>query len=220
MTDIPATHVCKKCGEEKPYTAEYFYVDRIKKYGLGYTCKPCHNKFPRNRQKAFERNRQWREQNPERRKQQDRLYRERHKETIAARGRLYRLSNPEKRAEEGRLYRERKRALLKQWTSQHELVCLIYWHQRCAVCDAALGGLLDNKNRHIDHWHPLNQPGCPGTIVENMIPLCPSCNTSKHDKLPADWLILHYKPAQVKAILKRVADYFEWVKRQDDEQSA
>lgn len=46
MTDIPVKR-CTKCGEEKPYTNEYFGKDRKKKSGLGSRCIECLRKIGR-----------------------------------------------------------------------------------------------------------------------------------------------------------------------------
>lgn len=38
---IPDKNICRRCKKEFPFTAEYFYRDKYRKYGLDYTCKFC-----------------------------------------------------------------------------------------------------------------------------------------------------------------------------------
>lgn len=116
---------------------------------------------------------------------------------------IYRINKQRRRA--------RKRALPDTWTQQDWFVCLEYWKYCCAVCGYPLKDVFGNAP-HADHWHPLNQPGCPGTIPNNMICLCDRCNRSKHDDLPDDWLMKKFGKKKAAAILKRINAYFDWVK--------
>ena len=40
----PETKVCPCCGEEFPFTTEYFWRNRSFRYGLGAYCKDCNHK--------------------------------------------------------------------------------------------------------------------------------------------------------------------------------
>lgn len=58
-----------------------------------------------------------------------------------------------------------------------------------------------------------------------MVPLChgkkgvpsgePSCNVSKHNHDPESWLVSRFGKRKARAILKRIAAYFAWVREQD-----
>ena len=97
-----------------------------------------------------------------------------------------------------------------------------YWDGRCAVCGRQTGFWTFTA---LDHWIPLNNSECPGTIPTNMIPLChgkkgvpigdPSCNVSKHDKTPETWLIQRFGKCKASQILKQIEAYFEWVRQQN-----
>jgi hypothetical protein len=83
-----------------------------------------------------------------------------------------------------------------------------YWHFSCAVCERENGFQWIIA---IDHWIPLKQPECPGTVATNMIPLCHgagSCNTLKSNKLPFQWLTDRYGNRKATKIAATIADYF------------
>lgn len=76
---------CSKCGEEKPFTIQYFPKDKRNKCGLSYRCKLCNNEHAkeyrennlekakasnlasqkRNRKKRTEQHKKWRKNNPD-----------------------------------------------------------------------------------------------------------------------------------------------------------
>lgn len=95
---------------------------------------------------------------------------------------------------------------------------LDYFGNHCAVCGkpAGLWHVLAQ-----DHWIPLKSPDCPGTIPNNIIPLCHArkdgefgCNNSKSSRLPETWLLEKYGKRQAKKILNRINTYFEWLTTQ------
>ena len=73
---------CTGCGEEKPLTAEYFYIDRSSASGYRCECKICRNKI----------NRKYREENPDRAK----IYYKDNREKVRAGQKKWREANPEK----------------------------------------------------------------------------------------------------------------------------
>ena len=93
---------------------------------------------------------------------------------------------------------------------------LAYFGNKCAVCgrSADFWTVLA-----ADHWYPLSRENSLGTIPANMIPLChtrpkapagnPSCNTSKSNKMPDEWLIAQFGKRKAKQIMKRIESYFE-----------
>lgn len=55
-------HVCKKCKEKKPFTSQYFVVDKARSSGLRETCKDCRNKQTRSwYQKSYNDNQDFRD---------------------------------------------------------------------------------------------------------------------------------------------------------------
>ena len=55
---------------------------------------------------------------------------------------------------------------------------LAYFEYRCAYCGAA-----DRLQQ--EHFIPLSKGG--GYTASNIVPACPRCNFSKHDKMPEEW---------------------------------
>lgn len=91
--------------------------------------------------------------------------------------------------------RSRQLELPYNWNVTYWNLCLRYWDYRCCVCG-------EDQNLHADHWIPLSDPDCPGTIPENMIVLCRSCNVQKRNRLPRVWLPMKLgeEPAEKKLV--------------------
>lgn len=153
-------------------------------------------------------------------------YRQTNKEKIAIRKRAYRQLNKEKiaaydtkrrkdRPEIIRLQnvkrRARKRALPYTFTREQWESCLEYFNYCCAVCGCQLRDLFGNIEPHADHWIPLSNPDCTGTVVTNMICLCNTCNLHKNAKHPEQWLIAKYGERKARIVLARVHEYFSRV---------
>lgn len=224
--DIIPLKRCTQCGLEKPATPEYFYRCAKLKCGLKAYCKACDRVYDkhtaertadylkRNADRIAEYTREYQKRNAERLADYLRLYNRRNAEQIAQRKRDYNRRKPEVRLISGHRRRTRKLSLPVTFTDKHWQLCLEYWHGHCAVCGVQLRDLFGNIEPHADHWHPLNQPGCPGTTPDNMICLCNKCNLSKNDSLPVDWLHKRYSKRKAKPILDRIKAYFEWIEKQ------
>jgi hypothetical protein len=108
--------------------------------------------------------------------------------------------------------RARRAALPDTFTETEANFMLTYWHFCCAICGNQRGFFWSLAH---DHWIPLASPQCPGTIAENIIPLCHGqggCNNSKADKDPVVWLKSRYSSHQVKRILAAIEAYFAVVR--------
>jgi hypothetical protein len=111
--------------------------------------------------------------------------------------------------------RARKRALSDNFTASDWQRALDYFNDCCAVCERPMNGLFHAP--HADHWIPLSSPDCPGTIPDNMVPLCggmDGCNQSKNDRPAAEWLASKFGKRKSATILARIEAYFEWVRSQ------
>lgn len=106
--------------------------------------------------------------------------------------------------------RARKRALPDTFTPKQWVACLEYFNYCCAVCGNQLRDLFGEVSPHADHWIPINYKGedNPGTVAENMVCLCNSCNPSKSDKMPEVWLKETYGTRRANEILARIQAYF------------
>ena len=85
---------CRKCGEEKPATAEFFYKDTRRKDGLKSCCKPCTN----------EQSRVYRAANVDVIKEKARAYNAANVDVINEKARAARAADPEKHREKRRAY--------------------------------------------------------------------------------------------------------------------
>src|SRR5512141_2961524 len=87
-----------------------------------------------------------------------------------------------------RAYVLRKRKLPDTFTDQDWQRALEYWDYKCAVCGRPRGLW---HTLAADHWIPLSDPECPGTIPTYIVPLCHGeggCNNSKRSRSPQAWL--------------------------------
>lgn len=102
----------------------------------------------------------------------------------------------------------RIRNLPNTWTKAEYTFMMQYWHFSCAICGNEEGFMWSIVG---DHWVPLASPDCPGTIAENMLPLCNGnggCNTFKQDRDPHTWLLERFGPRKAAQMEKAIAAYF------------
>lgn len=109
--------------------------------------------------------------------------------------------------------RARKHGLPMIFTADDWQRCLNYWRGRCAYCGRQANNLFTPA--HQEHFIPLVSPDCPGTVPWNMLPACGSCNHSKRDKSPTEWLTQKFGQRRAAEILARIEVYFEWVRQQN-----
>lgn len=137
---------------------------------------------------------------------------ERRREIDKIRQRRWRKRHPTKNKLRYIRYKTRKKLLPNTLTNTQWRVCLEYWGYRCAVCGKpATGGL----KLSLDHWIPLAHPACPGTVADNIIPLCfgpNGCNNSKNSHDPMLWLIKKYDTITALNIHLRVMAYFTYIR--------
>lgn len=195
--------------------------------------------YQKNRARIYAKNREYKERNKEWYREYDREYRIKNKERIyeqkkqwvkknrdginASHRAFYRLNRakiaqwqreyakayPEKKVIREARRRARKRQLPSTFTAQDWQFCIEYFNYTCAVCGCQLRDMFGNIEPHADHWIPLANPDCPGTVPRNMVCLCNSCNLSKGAKLPEKWLTEGYGAKKAKQILQRIQNYFE-----------
>lgn len=113
--------------------------------------------------------------------------------------------------------RARIRSLPNTFTVHHWQLCLEYWKETCAICNYPLKDVFGEISHNADHWIPMadKRTDNPGTVPENMICLCDSCNSSKNDADPVVWLEKRYGKRKASAIIQRIETYFDWIKKQD-----
>lgn len=167
--------------------------------------------------------RQWRQANPDKVKEHKRKDAVRNKASYLRRSRKWQENNRESHNEKlrqqyaddpipmlvrGANYRARKRSLPNTLTDNEWQRALDYFEHRCAVCNRPQG--LWHKLA-MDHWIPINDDDCPGTIATNVLPLCHGvggCNNSKRDSNPLEWLIENFGERNALHIADRINSYF------------
>lgn len=204
----PATRICSKCGTEYPLTSEFWHAYKKNPYGLRPDCKVCNNA---KRRHTYENNR-------ERTKETFERWYAINSYRVKAASIRWEKENPEKSRVRNQRKRARRRSLPSTLTVKQWQQCLDYFGHTCAVC---------GRSRDLwhtlaqDHWIPVAHPDCPGTTALNIVPLCHSkkggtdgCNNLKSDMRAEDWIISRFGKHKAAEILRRIASYFEWVKRQ------
>lgn len=130
--------------------------------------------------------------------------RQKHKLWVVENKERFRVSQHKSRA--------RRRSLPATLTSEQWEFALNYFNGCCAVCERPSG--LWHKIV-MDHWIPVANPECPGTVVANMIPLChgiDGCNNSKANYPAEEWLIKKFGKRKSKTIISKIEHYFAQLK--------
>lgn len=209
VTLVDGKRMCRRCGNRYPETKEYFYTSG--KHFQSY-CKKC-DKY---RRKINDQNRpdlkarrsaRWR--NSHEKYQQEYWKRNRFRllpinkeryylQRFTARYRYLRRINENKR-------RARKAKFPCENIDRFIPLAEKYFDSCCPYCGTEFTG-----GYHIDHYIPISHPNCPGHIPTNVIPVCPKCNLSKHNKLPDMWIRETFN-TNADAIIGKIADYFYFV---------
>lgn len=130
----------------------------------------------------------------------------RNKNRLRQQARLWRAENPARNAATQHRWRARRRGLPDTLTGAEWQAALNYFGGRCAYCNRE-GDLSQ------DHFIALSDPECPGTVGWNILPACLSCNSSKKNLPPKQWLRCKFGK-QAEEIEQRIRAYFERIERQ------
>lgn len=166
--------------------------------------------FQSHKAECYLRQRQRYREHPERVRESNRLYRIKAKEhrkqlhddyyrlnrdRIAEYCREFRLTHRELYRQYAQARRTRKMCLPSTLQFQDWLECLEYFSYSCAYCGSSFGTLTQ------DHVIPIVSGG--GYTVDNIVPACCSCNSSKNAKEFTEWYRSRefYSPAREEAIL-------------------
>lgn len=201
---------CTKCKKIKPLDTEYDDYKNTS-YGKYPSCRDCRKehyhanqdtvqKYRReNRDKLIAKSKKYREENKDKVKQTNAAYKEAHKQEISDNRKKYYRENKERlldyskqrwssyyyeeNKESLKLNNQKRRALLRELPndiSEEEVQeILTRFNNKCA--------LSDSTEYHLDHFIALST-GHVGTVKQNMIPLSPSLNKSKHARNPFEWV--------------------------------
>lgn len=207
---------CTTCGQVFPGTTEYFHKHKTGHNGLTAECKSCH----------YKRSRKWVELHTEECKIYHKKYytehRSRHNELIMLKyyenptpfklSRKRYLNSPRGKAT-SKLHNQKRimkeHSLPTDFTTDDWLSCLDYWNGQCAYCGCQQGFW---NPITAEHFIPISNPNCPGTVRRNIIPACSSCNSSKLNRDADQWAIKKFGKRKATNILKRIREYLDQFK--------
>lgn len=210
MTD--PTKRCTHCKQIKPLSE--FGKHKSQPDGYHYQCKECSNGMARaiyrtekGRARKLAENRRSKQKHKEKRNAESREYNRLHWDRLREIQKKDRKNNPDRIRAKNNRRRARMVNLPCLFTVDDWNFALEFFNHRCAVCGRP-AGLWHTLAQ--DHWIPLSNPNCPGTVPSNIVPLCHGdngCNNSKHSRDPIEWLNSRYGPQKAKHILKRIEEY-------------
>jgi len=181
------TKICIECGTEKPATNEYFGAHKTCKDGLRNQCKECKNKYSKkynpkyyenNKEKTKEQAKEYRNNNKEKVKESKNKYRLTHLEEERMSKRIYLINNRDKVNLCHQKRKAKKRKLPRNLTVEQWEKIKSDFNNSCAYCGSKLPLAQE-------HFIPLSKGG--EYTVNNIIPSCQSCNSSKRDKSFFEW---------------------------------
>lgn len=190
---------CTKCGEEK--ASEEFYRDRSKKDGLMTKCKACHRVYQeehREERRAYHQ-RRYRKNRDTSRRQHKAHYAANRKRYAAQHREYYRTHRKQIKVAQDKYRRTRRgRETVRVLREQHrarqlgiegeltrgqwEILRLAF--RQCPYCGRKFGR--GRRRRTLDHVIPVSRGGTHE--LENILPACSWCNTSKKDRMLGEWI--------------------------------
>lgn len=214
---------CTKCKVWLPATLGYWYYNKEGKYGLHSPCKNCCKLKTKNYNTVHKTEKS----------KQNKLYRESNKEKIKIKRKNFYIKNKEKIDNRNNKWvennKEKSKLIKQRWSKSHlkygrlasqkrnarkkhlpdtltleQMEYLYkYFDNKCLVCGSI-------TKLTLDHWVPLTNENCFGTVVVNIVLLCKSCNSSKCNSLPTRWLMQKFKNGYFTFhIFVKVFNYFK-----------
>ena len=174
--------LCSICEKWLPLERDY-YKNKTSKDGFNPYCKEC----------TKNRTRKWREANPE----MAYLIEKRRRERIPERFKEVRRNFYEKNKEHERKYynnwianNKNKLATYRNAHNKHDITeqewfeCIDYFGRTCAYCGMTEEQQFNKYNENFHREHVIHDGS---NYIENCVPSCTGCNTSKSDSEFSDW---------------------------------
>jgi len=139
--------------------------------------------YKKNRERENARNAAWRKANPERHRDTAVQYYWKNKERRKAYAAAYNKANPDKANSSAMRRYVRKLGAPGDHTTDQWLSLLTSYHGKCVYCGA--------KATARDHITPLADGG--SNDIENIVPACKSCNSSKRTRPLLVWMLIKHK---------------------------
>lgn len=165
-------YVCKTVYSADDDT--YFHKKPSGKYGLGTICKKCFKEqsklnYENNKEARIEKSRQYYFDNLAAKKEYSKKFHLIYDKT--EKGRNMKMLAWEKR-------RTLELNAKSDFTNEQWGYCKNYFHQTCAYCG-------DIKKLTMEHFIPVSKQG--GLTIQNVLPVCSSCNSSKGNRDFTSW---------------------------------
>lgn len=116
-------------------------------------------------------------------------------------------NHPDKR----KLYKHNRRTkelhMVSTLTNEEWNKCLEYFDYKCAYCSR-------ERKLQVEHVVPVANPKCPGTVAENVVPACRSCNSSKNSHNVYLWLCKKYGVQRAVLVYNRIIAYLSYAKEE------
>ena len=170
--------ICKQCKIEK--SLDDFYKHKKMSDGHLNVCKSCKLDYQKSRPKRDPQYiKDYYQINRERLLNQNREYRAANKEKCNSKSREWKRNNKERVRFHNRKRREMKRGMSDyMFALEHQETVYIRFGHRCFNCGCT-------ENLAFDHHIPASKGG--PLSLDNVVLLCGSCNSEKHDKDPEDF---------------------------------
>jgi 5-methylcytosine-specific restriction endonuclease McrA len=233
--------LCPQCQQSYPPTLEFFGSNKSRKDGLAVYCRRCQAEYnrqyrsrnaeklkaqkrayyqdlkadPERHAEDLRRRRVWKKANRKRLLPRDREYRQAHRAERNEYNWCWRRQNHEQALASVQRYRNRRAALPDGLTGDDWAYALWFWDNRCAYC-----GVSDElEPLETDHFIPISNElyDNPGSVPWNIVPACRSCNATKHNKSPEEFLLSAYPAWRARGVLACIRAYLNLMRWRKDE---
>ncbi len=184
-------------ARSRKYALEH--VDQVRKYMTTYRAK--------NAEKSAEYMRWYYAEKVDKDKERERLrrYNAENREKLREYARRSYQLNKDKALIRGQRRLARKQGLPDTLTTEQWRGAIEYFGGHCVYC-----GIIPDLIT-VDHYVPLANAECPGTVVSNIVPACKPCNSSKGDRDAYRWLTSRFGAERAKEIQAHVLAYFSLI---------